>query len=56
MKKSLFKRVDHETSCWDLDGGCRRYIVNSKSTRKLRREMRKHARKRINLFYLKEVA
>jgi len=54
MKHSLFKRIDRETSCWDLDAGCRRYVSNSKSTRKLRREMRKHARKRINNFVIKE--
>ena len=54
MKHSLFKRIDHETSCWDLDAGCRRYIFNTKSTRKLCREMRKHARKRINKWMLTE--
>lgn len=54
MKPSLFKRIDRETSCWDLDAGCRRFVSNNKSTRKLRREMRKHARKRINRFLLSE--
>lgn len=55
MKKSLYKRIDHETSCWDLDAGCRHYVSNNKRTRKLRAEMRKHARKRIDRAYLKEV-
>lgn len=56
MKKSLFKRIDRETSAWDLDAHCRRYISNSKQTRALRREMRKHARKRINRWVMKEGA
>lgn len=54
MKKSLFKRIDRETTCWDLDAGCRRYISNNKRTRALRKEMRKHSRKRINNFIIKE--
>lgn len=54
MKKSLYKLIDHETSCWDLDAGCRHIIFNTKRTRALRTEMRKHARKRINRFFLKE--
>lgn len=54
MKHGLFKRIDRETSAWDLDAGCRRYISNSKSNRALRKELRKHARKRINLFAMKE--
>lgn len=48
MKRNIFKRIDRETACWDLDAGCRHIIFNNKRTRKLRREMRKHARKRIN--------
>lgn len=48
MKRSIFKRIDRETACWDLDAGCRHIIISNKRTRKLRREMRKHARKRIN--------
>lgn len=48
MKHSLFKRIDKETTCWDLDAGCRRYISNNKRTRAFRKEMRKHARKRID--------
>ena len=48
MKRNIFKRIDHETACWDLDAGCRHIIFNNKRTRQLRKEMRKHARKRIN--------
>jgi hypothetical protein len=48
MKKSLYKRIDRETSCWGLDAGCRRYVSNNATTRKFRKEMRKHARKRID--------
>lgn len=54
MKHSLFKRIDKETTCWDLDAGCRRYISNNKRTRAFRKEMRRHARKRINNFIIKE--
>ena len=54
MKKNLYKRIDHETSCWDFDAGCRHIIANNKRTRKFRREMRKHARKCINRFLLRE--
>jgi len=54
MKNSLYKRIDRETSCWDLDAHCRRWVSNNKRTRALRAEMRKHARKRINRFMLRE--
>lgn len=54
MKKMLYKRIDRETTAWDLDAGSRRWVFNNKRTRKLRREMRKHARKRIDRFMLKE--
>lgn len=54
MKNSLYKRIDRETSCWDLDARCRRWVSNNKRTRALRAEMRKHARKRINRFMLRE--
>lgn len=55
MKKSLYKRIDRETSCWDLDANSRRWVGNNKRTRQLRREMRKHARKRIDRTLMKEV-
>lgn len=48
MKRGMYKLIDRETTYWDLDAGCRHIIFNNKRTRKLRREMRKHARKRIN--------
>ena len=54
MKKALYKRIDRETSCWDVDAGSRRWVGNSARGRKLRAEMRKHARKRINRMMVKE--
>lgn len=48
MKRNIFKLIDHATACWDLDAGCRHIIINNKQTRRLRKEMHKHARKRIN--------
>lgn len=54
MKNSMYKRIDRETACWDLDARCRRLISNNKRIRAFRAEMRKHARKRINRFMLKE--
>lgn len=51
MKRNLFKRIDRETTAWDLDAGCRRYICNNKSTRALRRKLRRMARKKINKFF-----
>ena len=48
MKKSIFKRIDRETFAWDLDARSRRWVGNPDYIRKLRKEMRKHARKRIN--------
>lgn len=54
MKNSIYKRIDRETACWDLDARCRHIISNTKRIRAFRAEMRKHARKRINRFMLKE--
>lgn len=54
MKRNIFKLIDHETACWDLDAGCRRFVPNTKYIRKLRREMRKHARKRINKWIMED--
>lgn len=54
MKKSIYKRIDRETSCWGLDASSRRYAYDTKRTREFRKEMRRHARKRINRFLLKE--
>ena len=53
MKKSMYKRIDRETTAWDMDAGSRRYVSNSKQMRAFRREMRKHARKVINRTMLK---
>ena len=49
--KALFKRIDRETTAWDLNAGCRRYITNNKNQRNLRRKLRKMARKKINRFF-----
>lgn len=53
MKRGIYKLIDHETTCWDLNAGCRHIIINNKQTRQLRKEMRKHARKRINNWFMK---
>ena len=49
--KSIFKRIDRETTAWDLDAGCRRFTVNTKARRKLRKKLRRMARKKINKFF-----
>lgn len=49
MKRSLYKKIDHETSAWDLDARSNKYVNNStNSRRKLKQKLRKMARKRIN--------
>ena len=49
--KALFKCIDRETTAWDLNAGCRRYISNNKNQRDLRRKLRRMARKKINRFF-----
>lgn len=52
--KALYKRIDRETMAWDLNAGCRRFISNNKNQRKLRKELRRKARKAINRFMYNE--
>lgn len=51
MKSNLYRRVEKNTAAWDLTAGCRKYIINSKSQRQLRKKLRKMARKKINKFF-----
>ena len=51
MKNNLYRRVEKNTAAWDLTAGTRKYIVNSKSQRNLRRKLRRMARKKINKFF-----
>lgn len=55
MKSNLYRRVERDTCAWDLTAGCRKYIINSKSQRKLRRELRRKSRKAINRFFYKDL-
>lgn len=48
MKRSLYKRYD-DLACWDLDKGCRRIIDQSRpGRRRLKKVLRRQARKRLN--------
>lgn len=50
MKKALYKRMEKNTTAWDLTASCRKYVFNNKNRRKLRRELRRKSRKAINRF------
>ncbi len=54
MKNNLYRRMEHNTAVWDLTAGCRKYIINNKNQRKLRKELRRKARKAINRFMYNE--
>lgn len=54
MKKSLYKRMERNTSAWDLTSACRCFMINNKNQRKLRKELRSMSRKSINRFVMKE--
>lgn len=54
MKNNLYRRMEHNTAAWDLTAGCRKYIINGKNQRKLRRELRRKSRKAINRFFNKD--
>jgi hypothetical protein len=54
MKKSLYKRMERNTSAWDLTASCRAFVFNNKNRRKLRKELRRKSRKAINRFMMKE--
>ena len=49
--KSLYKRIDSETAAWDCDAHSRRYVSNNHFMRKMRKRLRRMARKRINKFF-----
>ena len=48
MIRGIYKKIDRETAAWDLDYGGRRYVSMSDSRRKLKRRLRRMARKKIN--------
>lgn len=49
MMRGLYKKIDHETSAWDLNAGCRRYVnTATKCARNLKKKLRRMARKKIN--------
>ena len=54
MRKSLYKRMEKDTTAWDLTASCRQYVFNNKNRRKLRRELRRKSRKAINRFFNKD--
>ena len=54
MKNNLYRRMERDTAAWDLTAGCRKYIINNKNQRKLRKELRRKARKAINRFFNKD--
>lgn len=48
MIRSLYKKIDHQTTAWDLDSGSNRYVNNATpARRKLKHILRKMARKKI---------
>lgn len=48
MMRSLYKKIDRQTTAWDLDSGSSRYVNNATlSRRKLKHTLRKMARKKI---------
>ena len=47
-KRAFYKRVD-ELSAWDLDSGCRHFVnQDSAANRKLKKRLRRQARRRVN--------
>ena len=46
--RSLYKRYDKNTTAWDLNASCRRYAINNKTSRHLRKTLRKALRKKLN--------
>ena len=55
MKRAIEKRLD-EISSWDLDKGCRN-IINQASpgNRRLKKKLRRMARKQIKKFFNKDI-
>jgi len=54
MRKSLYKRMEKNTTAWDLTASCRQFVFNNKNRRKLRHELRRKSRKAINRFFNKD--
>lgn len=54
MKRAFFKRVDN-LAAWDLDAGCRRIVDQSTpANRRLKKRLRKIARKQLNKEFTNE--
>ena len=51
MRKGLYKRMEKNTTAWDLTASCRALVFNNKNRRKLRKELRRKSRKAINQFF-----
>lgn len=53
--RSIYKKIDRDTTAFDLNVSCRRIIANTKSRRNLRKKMRRKLRKTLdntmNLWY-----
>lgn len=47
MNRNLSKKIDRNTSAWDLDANCRQIIITTTSRRNLRKLLRKQSRKTI---------
>lgn len=54
MKNNLYRHIERNTAAWDLTASCRKYIINNENQRKLRKELRRKARKAINRFVYKD--
>ena len=51
MKRAEYKKYD-ELAAWDLDKGCRRFVnQDSPSNRRLKKKLRRQARKRLKEVY-----
>ena len=53
--RSIYKKIDRDTTGFDLNPGCRHFIANTKSRRKLKKKVRRKLRKTLdntmNLWY-----
>ena len=49
MRRNEYKKIDHETSDWDLDAGSRKWVDHgTPGRRRLRDRLKRIARKRLN--------
>ena len=46
--RSLYKRYDRNTTAWDLNASCRRFVINNKTSHTLSKTLRKALRKKLN--------